>query len=558
MASKFFLRHLLTTLIIITCVVSTYTPALAAPAREETSSKVHVIKFFLDPALVPDMNVAKDVLSKYVADMNVVLAKNTNRSLVFEPETGIILTTTKPQSDSAWPPLPTENFEIWVHAIPSTIQTSYGGYGGVDISGAGVLAGFHWIRLYDPDNLTAGQVYDYSLQLNNLLHELAHVFYAGIGEYYNLIGVTDTTGVAPFLNINIDDPADPFWSNKQDFMVDPLLKIIPAVSRNDYLGKARFSSLTAAIINGDYRNGIQSFTQFTVQMLDGNGQPMQAANVKIWNLVGPFPNSSQLLFDGMTDANGQVIVDWGGSQPSHNASNFLRLIKIYKDGVSVARPKYISIFDMDTSLLVAQSTSFIVTFNEDLAGTEKEQTVLSTGTYDGYILESGETTNKGGTMKAKGATVFVGDDSINRQYLSVLSFDTSSLPDDAIVTSVELKMKYAGKSGTLPFSTLRGLYADIQGTYFSSSVKLQTGDFRAGAAGVLAAKFASTPTNGWYSAKLDPSSFLYLDLTDTTQFRLRFKLDDNNNKLADYIKFYSGIASNENDRPQLIIHFVLP
>jgi hypothetical protein len=558
MASNFFLRHLVITLIVITCVVSTYTPALAASSREETPSEVHIIKFFLDPALVPDMNVAKVVLAKYVADMNVALAKNTNRSIVFDPETGIILTTTKPQTDSAWPPLPTENFEIWVYAVPSTIQTSYGGYAGVDISGAGVLAGFHWVRLYNPDKLTAGQVNDYSLQLNNLLHEFAHVFYAGIGEYYNLTDVTDTTGFAPFLNINIDDPADPFWSNKRDFLVDPLLKVIPAASRTEYLGKARFSSLTAAIINGPYRNGIQSFTQFTVQMLDSSGQPMEAANVKVWNLVGLFPNSSQLVFDGMTDATGQVIVDWGGNQPSHNASNFLRLIKIYKDGVSVAQPKYISIFDMDKSLLVSQSASFVVTFNEDMAGIEKEQTILSTGAYDGYILESGETTNKGGTMKAQSPTLFVGDDNLNRQYLSILSFDTSTLPDDAIITSVELKMKYAGKAGTLPFSTLRGLYADIQGTYFGSLVNLQITDFRASAAGILAAKFTSTPTNGWYSAELDPSSFAYFDLTDTTQFRLHFKLDDNNNKSADYLKFHSGTASNQNNRPQLIIHFILP
>ena len=101
------------------------------------SSVVHeqVIKFYLDPALVTDMNFAKAVLPKYVADMNVVLAKNTNRRLAFDPESGILLTATKPQTDSASLPLPTEGFEIWAYAVQTTNTISYGGYAGMDRSG---------------------------------------------------------------------------------------------------------------------------------------------------------------------------------------------------------------------------------------------------------------------------------------------------------------------------------------------------------------------------------------------------------------------------------------
>ena len=74
------------------------------------------------------------------------------------------------------------------------------------------------------------------------------------------------------------------------------------------------------------------------------------------------PNSSTLSFDGQTDANGQVLLDWGGVGYPHNQSNLLRLIKVYDaDGSPIAQPRYVSIFDADIALLVDQSSSFSVT-----------------------------------------------------------------------------------------------------------------------------------------------------------------------------------------------------
>jgi hypothetical protein len=46
-------------------------------------------------------------------------------------------------------------------------------------------------------------------------------------------------------------------------------------------------------------------------------------------------------------------------------------------------------------------------------------------------------------------------------------------------------------------------------------------------------------------------------LSGLTQIRLRFKLDDNNNTVANYISFYSGNATLAN-RPQLIIEYYVP
>ena len=55
---------------------------------------------------------------------------------------------------------------------------------------------------------------------------------------------------------------------------------------------------------------------------------------------------------------------------------------------------------------------------------------------------------------------------------------------------------------------------------------------------------------GWYSAILN-------SLGGTTQFRLRFTLDDNNDHAADYMKFFSGNAAAIN-RPMLVIEYYVP
>jgi len=556
MAPKFIIRLNALALTLAICLASFPTPALASANGTLSESKTHVIKFYLDPVLVTNLEFAKTVLPKYVADMNTVLAKNTDRVLLFDPETDIILTAVKPQTNSAHSPLPTEDFEIWAHVTRTSEQTSYNGYAGMDISGAGVLAGLFWTRLYNPDSLSATAAQDYMIQLNNMLHELAHVFNAGLGEYYNLTYIEDPTGVAPLLNIDLNDPGDAFWNLKRDFVEDPLLQLASANTRNEYLASVRYSNLTAAVISGDYRNGIPSFERFTVQVLDENGNSVPSANIKVWSVAG-VSNNSQLVFDGLSDENGQAVVPWSKPVSSHNAANFLRLIKVYKDGAVWSKPQYISIFDMDSALLVSQSDSFLVT-SQKYIPVEREKVFLSVGSQDGWILESSENSSKGGKMNATATTILVGDNSENKQYRGILSFDTSSLPENAVITSMTVKVKSMGNAGTLPFKTHGSLYADMQSSYFGSSNHLQLFDFAEKAGSMMAAKFSPTLSNGWYLASLRPTLFDSLDMTGYTQFRLRFKLDDNNDKGADYLKLSSGNAVNKADRPQLVVRYIVP
>ncbi len=190
------------------------------------------------------------------------------------------------------------------------------------------------------------------------------------------------------------------------------------------------------------------------------------------------------------------------------------------------------------------------------------QQFRSSASHDGWILESSETSNVGGTKNNTAATLRVGDDAANRQYRSILSFDTSSLPDNAVITSVTLKFKYAGKTGTSPFKTHGGLLADICKGAFRNNIALQLGDFAVkcpiAAYKVKALTYTNSQVSNWYSQSLLPDDHQFVNLGGVTQFRLRFAKDDNNDFGADFLKVFSGNAINEADRPQLIVEYFIP
>jgi len=188
----------------------------------------------------------------------------------------------------------------------------------------------------------------------------------------------------------------------------------------------------------------------------------------------------------------------------------------------------------------------------------KTATPQSTGANDGWLLESSETSGLGGTLNSTATTLLVGDNSEDKQYRSVLSFSTGSLPDAAIITSARIKVCSAGVVGTNPFTTHGGLVVDIRKPYFGSAVSLQTADFKSASSLGQAGTFGTTPSAGCYTATLSPPAYLYLNLTGTTQFRLRFLNDDNDDLSSDYIKFYSGDYPTSSLRPVLMLRYYVP
>jgi hypothetical protein len=178
----------------------------------------------------------------------------------------------------------------------------------------------------------------------------------------------------------------------------------------------------------------------------------------------------------------------------------------------------------------------------------------SNGTYDGWVLESGENTNTGGTLDKNATTFNVGDDPKDKQYKGILSFDTSSLPDNAVIVSVQLKVKRQDVSGTDPLGTHGTLSAEIRKGPLGSTA-LETADFSSVAA--PAKEPLSSLTSSWYAVQLSDGNLTLVNKAGVTQFRLSFSKDDNDDLGADYIKFFSGNSTDAN-KPELVITYFVP
>ncbi len=185
----------------------------------------------------------------------------------------------------------------------------------------------------------------------------------------------------------------------------------------------------------------------------------------------------------------------------------------------------------------------------------------SVGAHDGWVLESSETSSAGGTLNATASSFILGDDAQDRQYRSILSFKTYGLPDTAIVTKVTLRVrKISVVGGANPLTALGGFMADTKKGFFYSVVGLQAPDFQA-AASKTCGPFTSAAVDNWYTLNLTCARGYINKLTTgggVTQIRLRFKLDDNNNNVANEMNFYSGDTPFLAYRPELFIEFYVP
>ena len=187
-------------------------------------------------------------------------------------------------------------------------------------------------------------------------------------------------------------------------------------------------------------------------------------------------------------------------------------------------------------------------------------TFTSIGAQDGWVLESGENTNVGGSLdvnSSNSSALRVGDNNQDKQYKTVVSFDTSSIPDGATIVSVELRLRRGSLSGTNPFTTHGTCWVDVQGgSGFSGSTTLQTGDFQAAATAVQAASLSNAASNGtWSTGSLNAAGIAAVNKTGTTQLRVYFNLDDNDDTGNDYIGYYSGENGTAANRPQLVVTY---
>jgi ELWxxDGT repeat protein len=192
-------------------------------------------------------------------------------------------------------------------------------------------------------------------------------------------------------------------------------------------------------------------------------------------------------------------------------------------------------------------------------GTTSTAAFRSVRSQDGWVLESAETTNVGGSVNASSVVFYLGDDAGDRQYRSVLSFNTSTLPDNAVVTGIVLAIRRQGLIiGTNPFTTHGYLRVDIRKGAFGTSA-LQAADFQSAASKNNVGIILDLPdANNWYLARLALTAYSCVNPVGATQLRLRFTLDDNDDRSADFLKFFSGDVVSVSSRPLLVVTYYVP
>ncbi len=181
--------------------------------------------------------------------------------------------------------------------------------------------------------------------------------------------------------------------------------------------------------------------------------------------------------------------------------------------------------------------------------------IASAAKLDGWVLEKSEFSETGGSKNNSGY-LLVGDNSKNSQYSSLLSFDTSSLPDTAVVTSAVIRLKLKSVTGTNPLTTHGLLVVDIFTGNIGSLPVLELTDFQSPAT-LLAGGVYSSQSAGWYQIDLTPAALSLVNSSGNSQFRLKFSVDDNNDRGADYLNFYSGNHAS-NSRPVFQVSYTMP
>ena len=186
----------------------------------------------------------------------------------------------------------------------------------------------------------------------------------------------------------------------------------------------------------------------------------------------------------------------------------------------------------------------------------------SNSTEDGRIAESGETTGVGGsgssnfnTSDGSTSALRIGDKSNRAQWRSVLSFDTSMIPDNATVSSATLQLKRG--TAVNDSSSFGSIWVDLA-TPFGAGNGLVAADFQAAASATHVGTLSPAPSNGDLStATFNAAGLAGVSKTGRTQVKIYFNLDDDNDSNGDYVGYYSGNSAAAN-RPKLTIQYVVP
>ena len=293
------------------------------------------IRFSLDPAFLDRQTLAEiqQNLAGYVSDLNAIFGKNTLRQFSFDPTTGVEFYSTPYMGGLCYPV--TQDHDYLVQLTKTDVAFSGGGNAGCNSSDStNTLIAFNlnWIRIYSREEiqrnkLKALETYNdyYVNQLSAVVHELGHLHGLGVGEYYSLGAITDSTGVAPKISPSTNDPSDPYWGTRGLVLQDPMFLASTAARTTDAF---TFSPLGATLINkvanaetnettcgSPYYGPINCFDisilnpqkLVTVQVFDkDSGLPLSDCRVSAFRRSVPDANGSYLIAEAPVDFDGRA------------------------------------------------------------------------------------------------------------------------------------------------------------------------------------------------------------------------------------------------------------
>ncbi len=183
------------------------------------------------------------------------------------------------------------------------------------------------------------------------------------------------------------------------------------------------------------------------------------------------------------------------------------------------------------------------------------QPFRSIGSEDGYIMDD---PTLGRAPVTDDSTLQIGEgDRNNRQIKGFLSFDTSDLPEDAIIISARLMLHRNNIIGQP--EKLGQIHIDIAPQNgFNNNWELEGEDFSDFANDTNVATIRNLLSGEWLEVGLSESGIQALNLNGRTQFRLYFTLPNDNDGEEDRISFHSGDTEDSSVHPQLIIDYELP
>lgn len=198
-----------------------------------------------------------------------------------------------------------------------------------------------------------------------------------------------------------------------------------------------------------------------------------------------------------------------------------------------------------------RSRSPIEMFNSDAAQDGRVYAIYSGGTW----VANGAVSNDN-----SGTALRLGDFESTSKYAyrDIVSFDTSSLPDDCVILSARLQLTRSTKNGDDPFLWGGGCVIDIASPYFGGGSGLQTDDWNAAADANAIANFTSDPGDNqpMLSTEFKAEGLENINKSGFTQLRIYFKNESNLDGNTDCLYFYAGDDADYERQPKLIIQYI--